>query len=297
MPKDPFRIKLLDDGIWEIEQLRSVSSFYIEGTDRGLLIDTGVGIPGLRKLLEDKVSSVPYSVVATHGHMDHVGGAGEFDRIYMCGKDINSLKTCQLQLRKGYVLSSACALQGDPEWEKLADALEDISFPELVFIEEGYVFDLGGRTVTVYETPGHSPGSVSLFDDKTQSLFTGDLISRIVLLFDSTLDYRSRVEQWLTVVERISMLSPRHIYRGHGALLKVNLLGDLISAARGFLDGSIAVTHEERGDVISYGHARIQFGSTHADGKGVSELSDDAARDYLSGYVISSQKDESKPAV
>jgi glyoxylase-like metal-dependent hydrolase (beta-lactamase superfamily II) len=41
-------------------------------------------------------------------------------------------------------------------------------------LEDGEIIDLGGRTLEVIHTPGHSPGSICLLDKKNRILFTGD---------------------------------------------------------------------------------------------------------------------------
>ena len=42
--------------------------------------------------------------------------------------------------------------------------------------QEGDVIDLGGRKIHVYDTPGHSPCSISLYDERERVLITGDLV-------------------------------------------------------------------------------------------------------------------------
>jgi glyoxylase-like metal-dependent hydrolase (beta-lactamase superfamily II) len=42
--------------------------------------------------------------------------------------------------------------------------------------------DLGDRTLTVLHLPGHSPGSIALFDENDGTLFSGDIIYDDVLL-------------------------------------------------------------------------------------------------------------------
>ena len=43
-------------------------------------------------------------------------------------------------------------------------------------MSEGDTIDLGGRKIQVYDTPGHSPCSISLFDEKERALISGDLV-------------------------------------------------------------------------------------------------------------------------
>ncbi len=44
-------------------------------------------------------------------------------------------------------------------------------------LHEGDVIDLGGRTLTVLHTPGHSPDSVCFLDDRDGLLFGGDTLN------------------------------------------------------------------------------------------------------------------------
>src|SRR5262249_24318496 len=50
------------------------------------------------------------------------------------------------------------------------------SFPVAEWVKPGAVIDLGGRKLTVLNTPGHTPSSVSLYDPAHHLLFTGDYI-------------------------------------------------------------------------------------------------------------------------
>ena len=41
-------------------------------------------------------------------------------------------------------------------------------------MHDGQVFDLGGRKVTAYDAPGHTPGCMVFLDEETRILFCGD---------------------------------------------------------------------------------------------------------------------------
>lgn len=62
-----------------------------------------------------------------------------------------------------------------------ADMLVDGPYKRLP-LEEGVTFDLGDRVVTAYNCAGHTRGSMSFLDSKSRYLFTGDNITRRVLL-------------------------------------------------------------------------------------------------------------------
>ena len=62
-----------------------------------------------------------------------------------------------------------------PEWfDEEAYSIKPATFGWT--LEEGDTFDLGNRKFHVYETPGHSPCSISLYDEREKILVSGDLI-------------------------------------------------------------------------------------------------------------------------
>ena len=72
--------------VFRIDTPYGVAMYFVQGKDRGVLIDTGMGVGSLRTFLKS-VTSLPYDVYLTHGHCDHAGGASEFDEVYLNPKD------------------------------------------------------------------------------------------------------------------------------------------------------------------------------------------------------------------
>ena len=64
---------------------------------------------------------------------------------------------------------------------------------------EQQVIDLGKRKVTVYECPGHTPGSVTFLDENSRILFMGDACNCNLGLFSNSPD-RSDIEFSPTVL-------------------------------------------------------------------------------------------------
>ena len=135
----------------------------VEGNESALLIETGLGIGDLRSEVEE-LTNLPYKVVNTHGHGDHSGGNYQFEQVYMHEKALPGAREA-LEMT---------AMFASPE--EIADIRRQMEErpAEPVFISEGYVFDLGGRTLEVLETPGHTPGDITLYDRENGLLFSGD---------------------------------------------------------------------------------------------------------------------------
>lgn len=102
-------------------------------------------------------------ILATHGHIDHVGQVGYLKRkfpeapFYMNERDV-------------YLINNELF----PNFKKLLKA-EYCPEPD-IFIKEGSTINFGRFNFYVIETPGHSPGSVCFYDNDYQILITGDTI-------------------------------------------------------------------------------------------------------------------------
>lgn len=77
-----FGVRQIAPGVYHIDEWGVASCYLVAGSERALLIDTGVGLgnmPGLVRTL----TKLPVTVAATHAHCDHIGGAGRLWQ-YLC---------------------------------------------------------------------------------------------------------------------------------------------------------------------------------------------------------------------
>jgi glyoxylase-like metal-dependent hydrolase (beta-lactamase superfamily II) len=163
--------------------------WHVGGRDCDLVIDTGLGVASLRRELED-LTDRPVVAVATHGHFDHVGGMYEFDERVGHAGDLPSERvlTSSPLVAAGYSeeLHQVFAAAGYPIADPLLQALPSPDFEPAAFrqepmtltrmVEEGDVIDLGDRAFVVLHLPGHSPGSIGLWDANHGVLFSGDTV-------------------------------------------------------------------------------------------------------------------------
>ena len=154
----------MEDGVTLIKGIDFECCIWlIEGRDGALLVDTGLGYGDLRAEAE-ALTDRPIRVVNTHGHGDHSGGNYQFDTVYMHRA---AQPTAAEALEMTAVFASRQELAAIKERMKEHPT-------ELRFVSEGDVFDLGGRSLEVFETPGHTPGDLTLFDRENGLLFSGD---------------------------------------------------------------------------------------------------------------------------
>lgn len=121
-------------------------------TGKGAIIDPGGAAEGIAGVVE-KMEMTPEVIFLTHGHYDHTGAVPE--------------------LRKKYPGIPVYLHAADAAMTKRVDSLmSDVG--ETVAYDEGDEIAVGGLTVHVYHTPGHSGGSVTL--EVEDVLFTGDTL-------------------------------------------------------------------------------------------------------------------------
>ena len=82
-----YKWKQLGAGVFHIQDLFSDYMYLVAGEEKAVLIDTGMGFPGLRQLVE-RLTDKPVIVLNTHGHLDHIGGNDEFGCIYLHPDDL-----------------------------------------------------------------------------------------------------------------------------------------------------------------------------------------------------------------
>ena len=166
---------------YEIDEFDCASIFLFVGTERALLLDTGIGIGDLKGLVEE-ITDKPYDVVLTHGHRDHTGGAGWFDIVYLNRKDYELYPfPPTVEQRRDYARMIRTREHKYYPYKEEVDIVEWPKIPERKPLEDGQVFDLGGRTLTFYECGGHTPGEMVVIDDKNRILFCGDACNNHLL--------------------------------------------------------------------------------------------------------------------
>jgi len=160
--------------IYEPYQFEEAVGYLLIGTEKAIIIDTGTGIGDLKKVI-DELTDLPVTVVNTHTHFDHVGCNYQFNEIavYNNQEGIDRMKSgFSVERLKGSISESSV-------WKAFPSGFDEnnYSIPPVeptILLHEGEIIDLGGRTIEVIYTPGHSPDSICLLDRLNKLLFCGD---------------------------------------------------------------------------------------------------------------------------
>lgn len=195
--------------------------WHVRGHERDLLVDSGLGVSSLRAFAPDLFDR-DVIAVATHAHYDHTGGLYEFDNIAAHPNDAERLRRpgrasllvsdfpqeyrAELEVTGNELITA----YPTPDFEPAAYAVQPADVT--LFVNEGDVIDLGGRSFGVLHLPGHTPGSIGLWDAGSGVLFPGDVIYDGELLDDLR---ESDVDHYVASMRRLRELPVRVVHAGH----------------------------------------------------------------------------------
>lgn len=192
----PDEIYSLTAPSWSVREKKDdpiQQSWIIRGSERTLVIDSPAPeIRDFRVFIENTFGN-PIIYVNTHGHIDHIGCNSQFEEVYMAKEDWS------LAAGGGIFRS-----EDTEDFDRLQYKLKPL--------QNGHILSLGNRKFLIYGAPGHTAGSVVLYEEKTKTLFSGDAIARRILygLSDWT-----PLDSYLDGLEKIGRLDIEKIYSAH----------------------------------------------------------------------------------
>lgn len=227
---------------WLISEYKLVNMYLLEGDDSALLIDCGTGIGNAAESVR-QLTDKPLTVAITHGHFDHDGGGALFDAIYMNPVDIpGSAEMYEKggeEARRWYAQSRGTVRNPEANVEEILALVQPNGPVNRQPLENGHIFDLGGRKVEVIYTPGHTQGSLCLLDHATRLLFTGDMCNDSLLL--NCGDASSTMKEYNESMRRLWARESEFdaLCLGHDALDKADktIICDYIEATDKLLSG------------------------------------------------------------
>ncbi len=234
--------------IYEPHQAEEVISYLIVGHKQAVLFDTGMGISDIRRVTT-RLTSRPVVVLNSHTHDDHVGGNWQFTFVY--GMDTEFTRTNAKGSREDARAEIAPGqLCGDlpkgfnprtyatKPW-KISHAIHD-----------GFKVNLGGRSLEVLSTPGHTPDAISLLDRDNGLLFTGDTYYPApIWLYRPETD----LDAYVKSVKRLAALSPelKLVLGAHNIpVAEPSVLPRLVAAIEAVRSGQGTVKPEGEGKAI-----------------------------------------------
>ena len=171
------------ENTWRIED-GGVRFFLLAGTERALLIDSGMNVDNARDIAAG-LTGLPLSLLNTHADRDHIGSNEQFEAFYMHPAE-------------------------EPVYRRSGKS------GTILPVVDGDVLDLGGRALRIIHLPGHTPGSIAVLDVQNRALISGDPIQANghIFMFGSHRD----LEAYVRSLERLETLRDQfdEIWPSHG---------------------------------------------------------------------------------
>ena len=195
------------ENTWQIED-GGVRFFLLAGTERALLIDSGMNIDNVRDIAAG-LTGLPLSLLNTHADRDHIGSNEQFEAFYMHPAE-------------------------EPVYRRSGKP------GAILPVVDGDVLDLGGRALRIIHLPGHTPGSIAVLDVQNRALISGDPIqvNGNIFMFGSHRD----LEAYVRSLERLETLRDQfdEIWPSHADIpIGPEAISKLCEGARDVLDGKI----------------------------------------------------------
>ena len=242
----------LAEGIWSCEQddgPRIVREVVIAGDETVLVVDTGLPGVGRDELvpLVERLGERDLIVLITHPDSDHLGGTAELlaarpgARVLAGELDVPLVGNPEPIVRDRY---ARFALHAEvPFGEAAAERAFDRAGPPFAGTEAvpaGARLELGGRTVEVIATPGHSPGHVSAWVPGDGLLVAADAIMGNGI---PTRDGKLMIapmyappESYRETIERVRALPVGMLATGHEPILRDEEIGTFLDTSRAASD-------------------------------------------------------------
>jgi glyoxylase-like metal-dependent hydrolase (beta-lactamase superfamily II) len=184
--------------------------WHVQGRDGDLLFDSGLGVFPLRPEIAKLTGREPLCV-ASHTHFDHIGCHHEFAQRCVHAAEAEILADPQNHLTLADRYATDAMFDALPAgWNTQTYAVKPA--PAQRRLRAGDIIDLGDRHFEVIHTPGHSPGGIALWEAKTATLFSGDIIYDGPLITDT---YHAELTDYETSLRRLATLPAATIHGGH----------------------------------------------------------------------------------
>lgn len=148
----------------ELGQLKANCYLAIDNkTKESLIIDPGDDSNYIQQILADEEAK-PVQIILTHGHFDHV----------LAATDLILNLNIPLSIHEEDVFLLKNASNSSIYY---SDNIERVPYPKPTsFLKDKDLIKFGKSSLEVIHTPGHTPGSISLYGKKSDIVIVGDLV-------------------------------------------------------------------------------------------------------------------------
>ena len=186
-----------------VGQLQANCYLYVDKFSKEtIIIDPGDDADFIERNISDRQLK-PRLILATHGHFDHIMAV--------------------LELKLAYKIPFKASAKDKFLVNNMSKSAEhfigiDTGPPPSIdaSLKEAEIIKIGRSLLTVIGTPGHTPGSVCLYDKISNSLFTGDTLFADSSIGRTDFSYSSHENLRASLKKIFNLPGKTKIFPGHG---------------------------------------------------------------------------------
>ncbi|MGH1537283.1 MAG: MBL fold metallo-hydrolase [Gammaproteobacteria bacterium] len=196
--------------------------------DRAAFIDTGTShsVPYLLETLKLKnlsVEDVDY-IIPTHVHLDHAGGAGLLMSKLPNAKLVIHPRGAQHMIDPEKLVSGTVAVYGEENFKRLYGEIIPIDEQRVMVAKDEDEIQLANRTLKFLDTPGHARHHFCVYDEMSNSFFTGDTFGLSykelddengAFILPTTTPVQFEPDAWQNTLTRMLDHQPNNMYLTH----------------------------------------------------------------------------------
>ncbi len=209
---------------------KAIAAYILRSGDEYAIIDTGYGastqelIDTMNKIDAD-IEKLKY-IILTHTHLDHMGGAGHLLKKANKAKVVVTEPGIINLIRPLRMYYGAKMVFGD-DFKIDFGSVSKIDPNNLLIVEDNQVIKLGELSLRILETPGHTRDHISIYEEKTKTLFTGDAVCNNYPGFDALIPPASPplypVKTVVKSIEKLKRLDLNRILIPHYGLVEKDI--------------------------------------------------------------------------
>ena len=190
-----------------------VNCYLFIGKEKCLLFDSGLGTENIKEVIAG-LTNLPVIVLNSHTHYDHINGNYLFDSIAGLNIDYSKLNAKGMTHEEFISFYKLAYLPSVSTVSCIPPDYLIHPFSVTKFVNDKDKIQLGGLTLEVLKTPGHTPDGICLLDRKDSFLFSGDILYKGTLFLhlpeSNFTDFANSITALNKMVPLFKSIMPAH---------------------------------------------------------------------------------------
>ena len=185
------------------------NTYIINDEKQALIIDPAFDYEKIINYIKENLLDVKY-IVITHAHADHIGALEKVQKYTHAKVIIHKLD------------KQALLFEAENYSDMFSIKKQNIDIKDLIVVEDGFKFNLGNMSFEIIHTPGHTAGSICIYEENSKVLFSGDTIFSDA--YGRCDLYKGNFNDMLNSLRKLfNKFSDIMIYPGHGEISNIDI--------------------------------------------------------------------------